>query len=103
MEIRYSNVTDDSTTGDLSGFEFRFSEAGNRLIGSFREAAGEFGGLLPLALLEMDTSTDSVSFAMPNGSDSSWFRGRISCDSLSGRLRAFRTTEPEPITFLRTP
>ena len=97
----YTDVTKSAETGDLSGFEIRLSARPEGWYGSAREAAGEFGPWIDLADVRVDSAQKSVDFAIPNGPDSSRFRGAFSCDSLWGSFRAFRTTGWDAITFRR--
>ena len=97
----YTDVTKPAETGDLSGFEIKLSAGPEGWSGSAREAAGEFGSWIDLADVRVDSALKSLDFAIPNGPDSSRFRGAFSCDSLWGSLRAFRTTGWDSITFRR--
>jgi hypothetical protein len=97
----FSNVVSDSETKDVSGTEIVLAWTGSKLVGSSREAAGEFLGRVPLIAVKGDTVPGPISFSMPDEKDTAVFRGAIYCDSLAGELRDFRNTPFEPVTFKR--
>lgn len=100
-DLVYSNVATDSLTEDQSGFELMFRGTRRGWTGRFREATGELGRERPIADLSVDTSHRTVTFALPNGADTSRFEGQISCDSIWGRFQAYRTTPFELVSFRR--
>ena len=97
--LRYTDIRDEGD--DLAGFLFEFRLRGDSVDMQFSEASGEIGRRRPVARLRLGVSTDSASFVLANGSDSSRFVGRVSCDSLWGTFRAYRTSVGAPATFLR--
>lgn len=101
ITLVFSDVLVSPETGDASGFEISLQASDAGWEGWFREATGEYGPRTPLAELAVDTTVLHVKFAIPNGPDSSRFSGRLSCDSLWGRFRAYRTTPERSVTYLR--
>ena len=99
--LRYSNVVSDSETGDRSGFIITVVPASGTWTGHAQEAAGEPGAAVALTEMLFEASGKRISFGIPNGPDTSRFSGAISCDSIWGEFRAYRTTQPEPILLRR--
>lgn len=88
----FSDVRSAHQTGDLSGFQFALTLSGASWTGFSREATGELGAPQPLVELSVDVASGATAFAVPNGPDSSRFSGTMSCDSLFGWFKAYRST-----------
>jgi hypothetical protein len=97
--LRYTDIVDGGD--DLAGFLFEFRIRGDSIDAQFSEASGEIGRRRPVVHLRLGVATDSVAFALPNGTDSSQFVGRMNCDSLWGTFRAYRTSVGALATFRR--
>jgi hypothetical protein len=97
----FSNLESAPETQDLSGFEVTLIHSASGWGGTFREARGELGRPQPLTGLYLDSLSHVVRFSMPDASDTSLFQGTVSCDSLWGTLKAYRTTPAVPMTLRR--
>lgn len=83
-ELTFSDITEDSITGDRSGLQFTLKAQSGKLIGNVREASGELGAPSPLTDIAIGAG-DRLTFASVTNTDTARFVGKISCDSLWGR------------------
>jgi len=88
----FSDVRSVEQTGDLSGFQFALIRGDTGWGGVSREAAGELGPPMPLVEVTIEAASRATAFVVPNGPDSSRFSGTMSCDSLFGWFKAYRST-----------
>lgn len=90
VNLVFSNVERSEETGDLSGTAYRFecSESG-RWRGDVRLARGEMGDPMPIEVDVMSHLSDSLRFHFGTGDALTTFDGRISCDSIWGRVSMF--------------
>ncbi len=84
QRLVYSDVEKDSATGDLSGLELTLLTARTPWEGSVREGRGGMSKPWPLIGLLYDSSQHSLFFKLSKGSDTGFFQGRLSCDSVWG-------------------
>lgn|GEM_PF-6646514 len=99
--LTYSNVITSDITGDMSGLEFAFRWNGGVWEGTSRKAAGELGLPRPMEALLVDSASWSISFMIPNSRDTSRFQGSLSCDSLWGTYKTYRTSRDRITSFRR--
>ncbi len=97
--MNYTDIA--ASPDDIAGLFFSFWLDARTIEGEFAEATGELGARRPIVSLRLSASADSVSFVLPNGTDSSRFVGRIDCDSLWGTFWAFASSAGANVTFKR--
>jgi hypothetical protein len=100
-ELTFSDVTEDSITGDQSGIEFRLTEREGEVVGSVREAAGEFGKPTPLENVTLKQGA-RLSFILVTNTDTARFVGHISCDSIWGSWSPYPSVVDDHKVFKRS-
>jgi hypothetical protein len=92
--IAYSRF-DTASDGDVSGQEFAFAVQNRRLVGWYRQAAGEMGLARPLDSLEVGPAGDSLFIVVSKSDYSNAYRFRVTCRSLRGTAQLFRTAKSQ--------
>jgi hypothetical protein len=95
----YSNIETDS----VSGVQIMLWQAGDGVDGATAKSTGELAPSVPIASVRL-TGRDSVFLDMPreaSSPDTGTFAGRVTCDSLSGRHQASRTSPAHEVSYLR--
>lgn len=101
VDLYFQSLSGDSLTLDVSGVVFRLRLRHNKLSGAYAEAFGELGRAVPLHELVVDLTNETIFLEYGDRPTPITFSGRISCDSLWGRVRHTRTNASEEKVFRR--
>lgn len=101
--IVFSDLLTAEETGDVSGVELHlWIDTTGNWRGTSRVATGELGPPTSLLLTDRVTGGDSIRFGFLTGlSDTAFFVGTASCESLTGRWTLYGTVVQESKTFHR--